>query len=263
VEARQGANAAEATGPDRWKVAECSEHRCATEQQDSKALRQAQDWEAEEVERDVATEDWINGRAVGGVWHRVLPERNLFPVGGNLCANEESYNDGTDAECAVADRGASASRCAITIGAEESAQCVDNPFGLQISTVIHKWGSWLTWCVRACCRASRSPTKAASNEPSRSKAEHEECECRKGSAHKEATLQLQALPVEGACAERIKPARIGEERNDRAGNQDEHKKGRQEERAEAKLEGWSLPTWRTATGATCTSARRGGVGFRF
>jgi hypothetical protein len=263
VEARQGANAAEATGAEGWKVAECSEHRCATEQQDSKALRQAQDWEAEEVERDVATEDWINGRAVGGVWHRVLPEDNLFPVGGNLCANEESYNDGTDAECAVADRGASAPHCAITIGAEESAQGVDNPVGLQIAAVIEERGSRLAWRIRACCRTSRSPTKAASDEPSRSKAEHEECECSKGSAHKEATLQLQALPVEGACAERIKPARIGEERDDRAGNQDEHKKGRQEERAEAELEGRSLSTWRTAAGATCASARCGGVGFRF
>ena len=88
MEARQGANAAETTSADRWEVAKCGKRRCATEQQDAKTLREAQDREAEEVERDVATKDWINGRAVGGVWDGVLPEGDLLPVGGNLCANE-------------------------------------------------------------------------------------------------------------------------------------------------------------------------------
>ena len=39
-------------------------------------------------------------------------------------------------------------------------------------------------------------------------------------------LQLQTLPIKGACAERFKPARIGEERNDRSPNQNEHKEDR-------------------------------------
>ena len=88
MEAWQGANAAEATGADRWQVAECGNHRSAAEQQNAKTLRKAKDREAEEIERDVAAKDWINGRAVGGVRHRVLPEGNLLPIGGNLCANE-------------------------------------------------------------------------------------------------------------------------------------------------------------------------------
>ena len=88
MEARQGANAAEAASADRRQVAKCGKRRCATEQQDAKTLREAQDWEAEEVERDVATKDGINGGAVGGVWHRVLPEGNLLPVGSHLCTNE-------------------------------------------------------------------------------------------------------------------------------------------------------------------------------
>ena len=88
MEARQGANTAEAASADRRQVAKRGDHRCATEQQDAKTLREAKDWEAEEVERNVATKDWVNGRAVGGVWDGVLPEGNLLPVGGNLCTNE-------------------------------------------------------------------------------------------------------------------------------------------------------------------------------
>ena len=97
MEAWQGADTAEATGADRWQVAERGNDRSAAEQQNAKTLRKAKDREAEEVERDVAAKDWINGRAVGGVRHRVLPEGDLFPIGGNLCANEEGDNDCTNA----------------------------------------------------------------------------------------------------------------------------------------------------------------------
>jgi hypothetical protein len=145
VEAREGANAAKAAGTDRWKVAKCGKRRCATEQQDAKTLREAQDWEAEEVERDVATKDWINGGAVGGVWDGVLPEGNLLPVGGNLCANEEGDNDCTNAQGAVTDRGASATRCAIAIRTKESPERIDDPVGLEVPAVIHEGGSRITW----------------------------------------------------------------------------------------------------------------------
>jgi hypothetical protein len=48
-------------------------------------------------------------------------------------------------------------------------------------------------------------------------------------------LNLQSLPEEIACAERRKPARISEQTDDRAANEEESDENREEERTQAQL----------------------------
>ena len=186
VEAWQSSNAAEATSTECRKVTKCSERRGAAEKKNAEALREAQHREAKEVERDVATEDWIDSGSVSGIWNGVLPERDLLPVRRNLCANEHGHNNCTDAQGAVANCGTSAARRAISVCAKEATKCIKNAVRLQIAAVIHEWGSRITRCTRAL----RLTTKTAGNEPGGSEADHQQHECRERSANEESALQL-------------------------------------------------------------------------
>ena len=144
MESWQGADAAEAARANRWKVAKCGEHRCTSKEKNPQALCEAQNRQAKEVERDVTAKDWIYGGSVGGVRDSVLPKRDLLPVCGDLCANEQGDNDRADAQCAVANRRTSTTSGTISVCTKKATERINDSVGLQISAVIHERGSRFT-----------------------------------------------------------------------------------------------------------------------
>ena len=186
MESRQCANEAEAARTNRREVAE-RRSECSREKEgDADPLREAQDGEFEEVERDVATEDGINDwRAARVEGDRVLPEADRLPVRSDLRANKERHEECADAQDTTPNRG---NRAATTAGVEEVAERLANAIHTNLSALIHQrlalWSrrplTRLAWrCATTSCNHGRDPNH-----------QEEEDQRRKGAPRKEGALNL-------------------------------------------------------------------------
>jgi len=193
---------------------------------DANPLSKPQDRKLKEIEGDIATEDGINHRCAARVkGDRVLPEADRLPVYGDLHANEERNNECADAQDTTPYRSCRAT--ATSACTEEIAQGFAKSVDANLTALVHQrlaLGSRrlltrLAWrCTATSCNHGRDGDH-----------QEEEDQRRKSARGKERPLNLQTLPEDVTCSERLKPARIGQKADDRSADQEEPEEGGEEE----------------------------------
>ena len=186
MESWQRANETKTARSNRWKVAKSCGERPREEKGDTNPLREAQDGEFEEVERDVATEHGINDwRAARVEGDRVLPKADRLPVRSNLRANEECDEERADAQDTTPNRG---NRAATSARVEEVAERLANAIHTNLPALVHQ--RLALWSRRLLTRLAWRCATTSCNHRCDPNHQEEEDQRRKGAPRKEGALNL-------------------------------------------------------------------------